>query len=360
MKSVYIHIPFCNEICTYCDFCKMYYDKNIINNYLDALEKEIKDRYKGETIKTIYIGGGTPNILNILELNKLFKIIDIFNKDKLEEYTIECNIELLDKEKLILFKEKGINRLSLGIQSFNDKILTILGRKHNKNEVFDKIKLSKEIGFNNINIDLIYGIKDQSIETLKKDLDLFLRLDINHISLYSLIIEPNTMLYINKYREIDESLNKEMYDYICNILDENNYKHYEISNYSKEGYKSLHNLVYWHNEEYYGFGLGASSYIDNERFDNTRNIFKYIEGNYILNKEILTKRQTMEYEMILGLRLIEGVNKDLFYQKYGEYIEDVFDIKELIDNKLLIDNHGYIYIPKDKLFIQNEILINFI
>lgn len=360
MKSVYIHIPFCNEICTYCDFCKMYYDKNIINNYLDALEKEIKDRYKGETIKTIYIGGGTPNILNILELNKLFKIIDIFNKDKLEEYTIECNVELLDKEKLILFKEKGINRLSLGIQSFNDKILTILGRKHNKNEVFDKIKLSKEIGFNNINIDLIYGIKDQSIETLKKDLDLFLRLDINHISLYSLIIEPNTMLYINKYREIDESLNKEMYDYICNILDENNYKHYEISNYSKEGYKSLHNLVYWHNEEYYGFGLGASSYIDNERFDNTRNIFKYIEGNYILNKEILTKRQTMEYEMILGLRLIEGVNKDLFYQKYGEYIEDVFDIKELIDNKLLIDNNGYIYIPKDKLFIQNEILINFI
>ena len=360
MKSVYIHIPFCNEICTYCDFCKMYYDKNIINNYLDALEKEIKDRYKGETIKTIYIGGGTPNILNILELNKLFKIIDIFNKDKLEEYTIECNVELLDKEKLILFKEKGINRLSLGIQSFNDKILTILGRKHNKNEVFDKIKLSKEIGFNNINIDLIYGIKDQSIETLKKDLDLFLRLDINHISLYSLIIEPNTMLYINKYREIDESLNKEMYDYICNILDENNYKHYEISNYSKEGYKSLHNLVYWHNEEYHGFGLGASSYIDNERFDNTRNIFKYIEGNYILNKEILTKRQTMEYEMILGLRLIEGVNKDLFYQKYGEYIEDVFDIKELIDNKLLIDNNGYIYIPKDKLFIQNEILINFI
>ena len=360
MKSVYIHIPFCNEICTYCDFCKMYYDKNIINNYLDALEKEIKDRYKGEFIKTIYIGGGTPNILNILELNKLFNIIDIFNKDKLEEYTIECNVELLDKEKLILFKEKGINRLSLGIQSFNDKILTILGRKHNKNEVFDKIKLSKEIGFNNINIDLIYGIKDQSIETLKKDLDLFLRLDINHISLYSLIIEPNTMLYINKYREIDESLNKEMYDYICNILDENNYKHYEISNYSKEGYKSLHNLVYWHNEEYYGFGLGASSYIDNERFDNTRNIFKYIEGNYILNKEILTKRQTMEYEMILGLRLIEGVNKDLFYQKYGEYIEDVFDIKELIDNKLLIDNNGYIYIPKDKLFIQNEILINFI
>ncbi|HHT38688.1 MAG TPA: radical SAM family heme chaperone HemW [Mollicutes bacterium] len=360
MKAVYIHIPFCSSICNYCDFSKMYYDKKMVNKYLETLEKEIITTYKKEKIKTIYIGGGTPSSLDLDELKKLFKILDIFDKSEIEEYTIECNIDNTNLEKLLLFKEKGINRISFGVQSFNDETLKILGRKHNEKMIKDTISLTKKVGINNINIDLIYGIKNQTLDDLKKDVEKFLKLDVPHISLYSLIIEPHTKLYINNFQSIDEDINANMYNYINKTLKENNYNHYEISNYAKEGYKSKHNLVYWNNMQYYGFGLGASSYVGNVRYDNTRSLTSYLKGNYILNKNVLTERETMENEMILGLRLTSGVNKKGFYKKYNKQVEDVFDIKELLSKKLLIDKNDHYFIPEDKLFISNSILIEFL
>lgn len=361
VNSVYIHIPFCKNICSYCDFCKMYYNSNYVKNYLNSLKDEISKNYSNETIKTIYIGGGTPSSLSITELKELFDILKIFKLDNDFEFTIECNIEDITKDKIKLFKENKVNRISIGVESFNKDNLKLLNRKEIEfDDVKDKIDLIKSIGIENINIDFIYAIPNENMSILKSDLELFLRLDVPHISLYSLIIEDNTKLKINNIKNIDENLDYEMYNYIEKVLKQNDYNHYEVSNFSKIGYESKHNLVYWNNEHYYGFGLGASGYIDNIRYTNTRSLNKYLDGSYILEKEILTKKEEMQNEMILGLRKMKGVNKNLFYKKYNINIEEAFDIKELVVNKKLIDDDKYIKISDDYIYLSNDILINFI
>ena len=236
MKSVYIHIPFCSNICSYCDFSKIYYNKKIIIDYLNALENEIKNKYNGEIVKTLYIGGGTPSCLSVDELEKLFNIITIFNLDNNYEFTIECNPENLDEEKIKLFKNYNVNRVSLGVQSFNPNILKTLNRKHDKNDVFKTVELLKKHNINNINIDLIFGINSQTINDIKDDLDTFINLNIPHISYYSLILEDNTLLALKNYTPIDDDLCASMYEYICDYLNKRNYEHYEISNFSISNY----------------------------------------------------------------------------------------------------------------------------
>ena len=288
-NSVYIHIPFCNHICSYCDFCKIYYNEKLVDKYLNELDKEIKNRYNNEVINTIYIGGGTPSSLDINQLKRLFETIKVFNTKDLE-FTIECNIENITEEKMALFKQCGINRVSIGVQTLNDKHIKFLNRFHNKTDVKNKIELAKKY-INNINIDLIYAIPGETLEELSQDLDFIIDLDINHISAYSLIIEEHTKLFIYKVTNIDEEMDFEMYKLICKKLKENGYNHYEISNYSKKGYESKHNLVYWNNQMYYGFGLGASGYINNVRYENTRSINKYLSSNYIFDEHILENYQ---------------------------------------------------------------------
>lgn len=360
MKAAYIHIPFCNNICTYCDFCKMYYNKEFVTKYLKELESEIKNNYNNELIETIYIGGGTPSSLDIKELEYLLKITKIFKTSNNLEFTFECNIENCSFEKLELLKKYNVNRLSFGVQTFNNKFLKILGRKHNKEEVFNVIENAKKLGFNNINIDLMYAFNEQTINDLKKDLDLFLKLDINHISTYSLIIEPNTILGIKDYKNIDEDLDYEMYSLIENVLKEHGYKHYETSNFAKNGFVSKHNLTYWNNLEYYGFGLGASGYVNGIRYNNTRSLNNYLKGNYVLDKHELSKQERMEEEMFLGLRKLDGVNKKDFKNKYGIDIKDAFDIAPEIKKGLLIDDGNNIYIPEKYQYISNQVLIKFI
>ena len=198
MKSVYIHIPFCNNICTYCDFCKVKYNEEWINKYLDKLEDEIIKQYKKEKIRTLYIGGGTPSILSIDELKRLFEIIKLLDLEQLEEFTFECNVESITNEKLIFLKKNNVNRLSIGIETFNEKYLELLNRHHTKEEVFEKIEMARMIGFENINVDLMYALPNETMEDLEKDVDEFLKLNVNHISCYSLMIEPNTKLYIGQ------------------------------------------------------------------------------------------------------------------------------------------------------------------
>lgn len=359
-KSVYIHIPFCNNICSYCDFCKQFYHKEKVTKYLKALKEEIIEKYQGEKIKTMYIGGGTPSSLDIIDLKELFTITKIFNYEKEFEFTIEINPENIDLEKLILMKENGVNRISIGLESTNDEILKYLNRQYNYEMIKDKINLIKKVGFNNINVDLIYAIKNETINDLEKDLDNLLKLDVNHISTYSLMIEPNTMLWIKKEKIIDENLDYLMYQTICNKLKENGFIHYEISNFSKAGYESQHNLVYWHNEEYYGFGLGASGYLNNIRYDNTKSISKYIKGEYLVNKEELSLKDKISYELILGFRLIKGINKKEFYQKYHQDLKDLYNIRELLLKKDLLDDGSNIFINYDKIYVENSILINFV
>ena len=359
-KSVYIHIPFCNSICSYCDFCKFLKNDEWIDKYLNALTNEIKIKYKGEKLETIYIGGGTPSCLNIEQLNKLFNIIKIFNKSKNIEFTFECNIENITEEKLELLYKKGVNRLSIGIQTFNDKYLQFLNRNHTKKEIIKKINSAKNIGFKNINIDLIYALPNQTLDELEKDIEEFLKLDITHISTYSLIIEPNTKVYIENIENIDDNLDYEMYKLICNKLKDKGYNHYEVSNFSKEGYESKHNLTYWNNNEYYGFGLGASGYIDNIRYDNTRSFNKYINGKYIKESHILDLNETIENEFILGFRKLKGINKKIFKKKYNKYIKSIEIVNKLLSENKLLEDKKNIYINPQYIYVSNDILVEFI
>ncbi len=358
-SSVYVHIPFCNTICSYCDFCKIFYNEELVNKYLFSLEKEINKYYRNEIINTLYIGGGTPSSLSIDQLNNLFNIIKIFKLNKKYEFTIEMNLNDITKEKLKLLKDNGVNRLSIGVESVNSKYFDFLNRESKKEIVIDKISLVKKY-FDNFNIDLMYAFPNQTIEEVLDDLRFIINLNPTHISIYSLIIEEHTKLFINKINPIDEEIESDMYYNIIKELKKNRYIHYEISNFSKKGYESVHNQVYWNNDYYYGFGLGSSGYIENIRYTNTRSINKYLEGIYRLEEENISKEINMENEMIFGLRKISGVSKEKFYNKFNRDIYDVFDIINLIDNKLLIDDGKNVYIPEDKLYISNSILLNFI
>ena len=360
MKSAYIHIPFCSSICSYCDFSKFYYNEDWVNQYLEALNNEIDLNYKGEILNTLYIGGGTPSCLNVEQLTQLFNIIKKFNLSSKVEFTFECNVENINKEKLELLYNNGVNRLSIGVQTFNNDLLKTLNRHHTKEEVIEKINLSKSIGFNNINVDLIYAIPKEDMNILKNDLDLFLSLNINHISTYSLIIEPNTKLYIDKFKNIDEDLDYEMYKYICTKLKENGYNHYEISNFARDGYESSHNLTYWNNEEYYGFGLGASGYVNGIRYDNTKSLNKYLNKNYIYESHKLELKETTENEFILGLRKVKGINKKFFQDKYNINIKDINHVKKLITDGKLLEDKDNIYINPKYLYTSNDILIEFL
>lgn len=360
IKSAYIHVPFCKTICSYCDFCKFYYDKTKIIPYLDALRDEIKKDYQGEILDTIYIGGGTPNSLDNNELIYLLEIVNDLKKNKNYEYTFECNVEFIDREQLLILKKYGVNRLSIGVQTFNNSILKIINRKHTEQEVIDKIKLCKEVGFNNINIDLMYALPTETIDILKHDLETFLSLDITHLSAYSLILENHTIFSIKKIDPIDEDLEFEMYKLIKDTLQNHGYKHYEISNYAKEGYESVHNLTYWNNEEYYGFGLNSSAYINNVRKTNTSILKNYLNGKYTYSKEDIDRNLKLEYEFILGFRKINGINKQAFLKKYNININCMKIVKELIDENKLIDDGTNIYINDKYLYTQNDILVRFV
>lgn len=353
MKSCYIHIPFCEKICAYCDFCKMFYNEKLVDKYLDELEKEIDSLYKGELIKTLYIGGGTPSSLNVSQLKRLFEITDKFKRSDLCEFTIECNFSNTTKEKLELFRENGVNRLSFGLETISSSQLEFLEREESIERTANIIKTAKEIGFNNINVDLMYALPNETIDDLKKDLDFIKSLDIEHVSCYSLIIEEHTKLSINNTENIDSDLDYEMYLEICNFMKNNGFSHYEISNYSKVGFESKHNLVYWNNDEYYGFGLGASSYIDNKRCANTRSISNYLKGKYLLEEEILEKDDLVYYEVMLNLRKKSGIDLNKLYSLYNVRL----DYKELVNLGLLEIDDNKLYIPEDKWYISNDIII---
>ena len=357
VKSAYIHIPFCNKICSYCDFCKMFYNEEIVNRYLDELEVDINDSYQGEVLDTVYIGGGTPSSLNIKQLERLFNIISKLNKSKDVEFTIECNFDVT-YEKLDLFKRVGINRISFGLESINKKVLKVLDREVNKNKVIDIINYCHKIGLNNINVDLMYAVRDENINDLLDDIKFIKSLDITHVSTYSLILEENTRLYIDGYKYIDEELDREMYDLICRELSD--YDHYEISNFSKsKKYSSRHNMTYWKNLEYYGFGLGSSGYEGNVRYNKTRSITKYLEHDYMMDNglELLKTKDKIYYEVILNLRTSDGINLVDFKNKYNKELSDYYKYDDLVTEGLLVMDKDKLFIPSDLWYISNSVIV---
>lgn len=355
IKSCYIHIPFCETICSYCDFCKQFYDSKKVKHYLENLKKEIENIYQYDELNTIYIGGGTPTCLKKEELEDLFQLTDKLKKSKDLEFTVEGNFESITKEKLRIMKEHGVNRLSLGIESIDEDNLKFLDRTLNKEEVVEKIHWMRELGFSNINLDLIYAIPKESLKTLEKDLEFITSLEVEHISTYSLMIEENTKLKIQKTEPISEDRDEEMYRFIRTYLEKRGYHHYEISNFAKEGMESSHNKCYWHNEEYYGFGLGASSYIENVRSTNTKSLKGYEKGIKI-EEEVLEEKDKIEYEIILNLRLREGINLNHFQEKYKKEFKEFYSYEELVKEGLLQEEENHIWIPNEKWYVSNQII----
>lgn len=360
IDAIYIHIPFCNYICAYCDFCKVFYNKKYVNDYLDALDKEITSNYKGEVITSLYIGGGTPSSLSIDELEKLFNIISIFNLSEDCEITMEGNPDSLSLDKIKLLKKYGVNRVSLGVETINNKLQETLERKTSKDNVINCINNLKSNGITNINVDLIYAIIGETLDDLKEDLNFLLSLDVPHISTYSLIIEDNTKLKINDVKNIDKLIDREMYDMISSILKDNSYIHYEISNFAKVGYQSKHNLKYWYNEHYYGFGVGASGYLNDIRYTNTRSITNYIKGNTISYKEILSIKDKIFYEVMLNLRTNRGIDKEIFKDKYKTDISDIFEYKDLVKDKVLFEDRKYLRVKEEYFYVLDEIVCKII
>ena len=360
MNAVYVHIPFCRHICSYCDFCKVLHIKTFVDDYLESLQNEIINTYDGEIIKTIYIGGGTPSCLTHQERVKLFRIMENFKKAPDIEYTFECNPEDITDDLLDDIVAAGVNRISLGVESFDKNNLAFLNRSIDYKDLEAKLEMLHNRGLDNINLDLMYAIPNQKMSSLKKDINNLLKLNPTHISTYSLIIEEHTKLANDKTQYISQDEDRKMYDYIVKTLEKNGYIHYEVSNFAKEGFESKHNITYWLNNEYYGFGLGASGFKGGVRYTNTKNLSEYINNKYRKEELLLTMKDQTDNEIMLGLRLLKGIDVNNFYDKYGKNIQELYPVEQLIKDKLLIYKGGYLYIDPKYIYTMNEILTKLI
>ncbi len=366
MYGLYVHIPFCLKKCKYCDFVSFDNREELKEKYLDKLIEEMGE-YRGFLIDTVFIGGGTPTSLNAHEIKKLLLAIrGNFQIKEDAEFTMEANPKTLDEEKLSIMKMYGVNRLSIGVQSFCDNELFKIGRIHNAEIAKETIALVRENGFKNINIDLMFALPDQTMESFKKSLEAAVENNISHISCYSLILEEKTPLYEeNKEGKLvlpDEDTERKMYDYACEFLEKNGYEQYEISNFAKKGYKSRHNIKYWKCNEYIGIGLGAHSYLSGERFQNTEEADKYLSGEFHLdNREALTLSDKIAEFMIMGLRMRKGIEKKEFSKRFGMEIEAVYkkELDKFLKSGFLIEEDGNVFISKEGISVSNSIMCEF-
>ena len=360
-KALYIHIPFCQKICDYCDFTKLQYFRIFAEKYIDSLEKELESYKIDHQLETIYVGGGTPTALEDDLFEKLLVIIDKYRQGVLE-YTFEANPESLSDNKLKLMKEHGVNRLSIGVESTDDKILSAIGRNHTFEDVQKAILRAKSYGHVNINVDLIIGLPYVSKALLRKDLENVLALDVQHISCYSLTVHPHTKFYLDKVNEPDGDTARELYDIVEEVLAAKGFIHYEISNWAKPGYESKHNYVYWKDEQYYGIGLGASGFIKNKRYVNTKNIKEYNSGHYLGEEEIVELEDDKTYFIMLNLR----TNRGLVFSEYQERFDEVFfeknknTISELEKEGLIKVSNDKIVATYEGMMILDQIIMRFI
>lgn len=374
MKAAYIHIPFCEHICHYCDFNKVFLQGQPVDEYIRLLIKEFKigaEQHPFQTLETIFVGGGTPTALNEKQLGVLCEGINKYLPLNNGEFTFEANPGDMSKEKLKILADHGVNRLSFGVQAFNDELLAKIGRSHRVKDVYTTIESAQNIGFANISIDLIYALPTQTTADFQATLTEALALDLPHYSSYSLIVEPKTVFYNlmrkGKLRLPSEDAEAEMFSILIEEMEKKGLKQYEISNFSKPGFESRHNLVYWDNEEYFGFGAGAHGYVNGKRYSNAGPLKKYMEplidGKLpIFEENIVSKKEMMEEEMFLGLRKTDGVSISRFSNKFEENLFDVFDsaIKEMINRELLTIDGDYIRLTKKGRFLGNEVFQEFL
>lgn len=378
--ELYIHVPFCIKKCAYCDFLSFPADEKMQEKYFDALIRDIK--YYGQNmeeyqVSTIYIGGGTPSWMNESLIQSLMLYVyKSFDVAKDAEISIECNPGTLTSRKLLIYKQSGINRLSIGLQSADDDELKILGRIHTYDQFLKSYESARVAGFDNINVDIMSGLPKQTTEKMLDTLHKVIRLKPEHISAYSLIIEKNTPFYDEyKFDMVkqeagmkpdvlpDEDEVYRMYKATQRTLDEAGYKQYEISNFAKKGYECRHNIGYWTRENYLGIGLGAASLIENVRCTNTKDIYKYLSGEEIIVETTpVERKEQMEEFMFLGLRMNRGISRYDFENQFQIQIEAIYkeQIDELRREGLMEARAGYIYLTEKGQDISNYCMAKFL
>ncbi|MDN3955434.1 radical SAM family heme chaperone HemW [Sporolactobacillus laevolacticus] len=371
-KGAYIHIPFCDHICYYCDFNKVFMKNQPVDDYLDALSTEMNSYRANGLPETLYIGGGTPTALNEGQFERMFSDIDRYLMNpRVREFTVEANPESLTEEKLNIMKRHGVTRLSIGVQTFDDKLLQSIGRAHNASDAEYAVRLAQKHGFHNITLDLMFALPGQTEASLHESLDRALNLGTPHISIYSLQLEPKTIFFnrmkSGKLKLPGEDIEADMYGQIIFALEKHGLNQYEISNFSKPGYEGVHNSLYWQNEEYYGIGAGAHGYVNGVRYANAGPVKKYIErvhlvGHSRTSEHTVTLTEKMEEEMFLGLRLLKGVSVARFEEKFGKAIEQVYgaQINQLKEEGLLTERDGRISMTRKGVFLGNNVFEAFL
>ncbi|OOM75066.1 oxygen-independent coproporphyrinogen-III oxidase-like protein YqeR [Clostridium puniceum] len=369
--SLYIHIPFCKQKCLYCDFPSYSGKEKFMDEYIDALNKEILEKAEKYSISSIFIGGGTPSYLQDLSLKNLLITLNKLNLKENIEFTMECNPGTLNRDKLEIMKKYNVNRISLGLQTTKNSILKEIGRIHTYEEFKNNYFLAREIGFDNINIDLMFGLPNQKLEDWKESLVEIAKLEPEHISAYSLIIEEGTHFYNlheqNKLNLPEEDNERLMYLSTKQILEKRGYHQYEISNFAKLGNECFHNKVYWNCNEYLGLGVSASSFIDKKRTKNLDDIQEYIEkiNNYesiIEETHVNDVKDDMEEFVFMGLRMIKGININEFKKRFNKDINEVYGdiIEKNIKKELLIYNSEKLFLSQKGIEISNYVMSDFI
>lgn len=370
-KALYIHIPFCKKKCYYCDFPSFCGKDHLTKNYIKALSEEIISRASKFNISTIFIGGGTPTFLNSEEILILGKTIEKLNIEENCEFTVECNPGTLSREKLEALKKIGVNRLSIGLQSTHNKHLKAIGRIHSFEEFKDNYYLARELGFNNISIDLIFALPDETLEEWRQDINEAIKMQPEHISCYSLIIEEGTPFHklyaMDKLNLPSEEVEREMYRSTLELLNKAGYHQYEISNFSKKDKESKHNLVYWTLKDYIGCGSGAHSYVEGIRYRNVETIEEYImlmetKGNAIVESHQNSIKDDIEEFIFMGMRKINGIEEKEFKNRFAIDIEEIY--KDVIikyeSEKLLERKSGRIFFTERGVELSNTVLTDFI
>lgn len=369
MAGLYIHIPFCESKCIYCDFYSMANNNYLIDKYIDALLVEAvlrKNELNSETLTTAYLGGGTPSLLSITQLSKLVNgLKKVFDFSEVEEFTIEVNPDDVTADYIQQAKSLGINRVSMGVQSFSDEDLRFINRRHTAKQATDAIHIINKAGIDNISIDLIYGIPGQNIEMWKNNVDTAISLSVQHISAYTLMYEDGTRLSVmrslGKITEMDDDVVAAMYDYLVAQLKSNGYIHYEISNFALPGLHSRHNSSYWNLTPYLGLGVAAHSFDGTVRRFNPSNLKKYLdalgEGNLCVEVEKITKAEKYDEYVMLRLRTADGIDADELMHRFDEEYYQFFieKTKPLVSEGSLINENGRYYIPENHIMISDNI-----
>lgn len=371
MKEIglYIHIPFCVKKCDYCDFISYSNQENCIKPYMEAIKKEIKNELGNKKCKvnTIYIGGGTPSFVDskyIIEI--MYEIQQCIQVEKNAEITIEVNPGTVTKEKLTDYQKVGINRISIGLQETDNGLLKEIGRIHTYEQFLETYQLARKAGFQNVNVDLMIGLPNQTIENIKNSLERIIALNPEHISVYSLILEEGTKLYdrVQKGELLlpSEELERNMYWYVKNTLENKGYIHYEISNFSKKGYESKHNTNCWNQEEYIGLGIGAHSYLDGIRYSNDPKGSDPFGAFSKTIHETQTEEDMQKEFMLLALRKIEGVSIQAFKNKFGDNPIFLFhkELNKLVEEDLLEVDGDYIKLTNKGLDFANVVWEEFV